>query len=75
MQRFIVWIHWPPEGRSRYGHGYHYLVFANSADQAEAITEARWEGKTGGDKPHTTEVLGATEVNLFELSRLPSGIM
>ena len=74
-RRFIVWMRWPPEGRSRYGHGYHYLVFAATEEDAVARVEARWAGKQGGANPHTTEVLGETEADLFELSRLPNGIM
>lgn len=71
MQRFVVRMSWPPEGRSRNGHAYLYLVLADNAVLAEARVEQRWRGKQGGANPHTTEVIGAVETNLFELSSLP----
>ena len=71
MKRFIVRVSWPPEGRSRYGHAYLYLVLTDNAALAEARVEERWHGKQGGANPHTTEVLGAVGADLFELDRLP----
>ncbi len=71
MQRFVVRMSWPPEGRSRYGHAYLYMVLADNAVLAEARVEERWRGKQGGANPHTTEVLGAVEADLFELISLP----
>lgn len=72
MRRFLVKIHWPPQGRERYGHGYNYLVLTDTAEQAVARVEARWHGKQGGATPHTIQVVGVTETDLFELSRIPT---
>lgn len=71
MRRFIVRMSWPPQGRSRIGHAYLYLVLADNAVVAEARVEERWAGKQGGANPHTMEVLGAVETDLFELHGLP----
>lgn len=72
MHRFIVRMEWPPEGRSRFGHSYLYLVLADNAVVAEARVEERWAGKQGGANQHTIAVLGAVETDLFELHGLPS---
>lgn len=71
IRQFIVNIYWPPEGHERHGRGYNYLVLAATAEDAWARVEARWSGKTGGAKPHTTQVLGVVDIDLFELGQLP----
>ena len=72
MNHYIVIMHWPPEGRSRYGHGYNYLVLADTEKEAIDIAEKRWAGKQGGANPHTTTVTGRVDgVRLFTLAELP----
>ncbi len=71
MHRFIVKMSWPPEGRSRFGHAYLYLVLADTKEDAVVRVEERWRGKQGGANPHTTLALGTVETDLFELRELP----
>ncbi len=70
-RQFVVEVVWPPEGRERYGRKSQYLVLTTTAAAAVKRVEARWAGKTGGEKEHTTTVLGEVAANLFELERLP----
>lgn len=74
IKQFVVEVAWPPEGRERYGHKTQYLVIIPTAADAVKRVEARWAGKVGGDKEHTTTVLGEVASDLFELARLPENI-
>ncbi len=73
-RQFVVEVVWPPEGRERYGRKAQYLVIVPTAADAVKRVEARWAGKTGGDKEHTTNVLGEVASDLFELKRLPEQV-
>jgi len=70
-RQFIVEVAWPPEGREQYGRKAQYLVLTTTAAAAVKRVESRWAGKVGGDKEHTTNVLGEVASDLFELKRLP----
>ncbi len=70
-RQFIVEMAWPPEGRERYGHRKQYLVLTTTPEHAVHRAEARWAGKIGGEKEHTTTVIGEIASDLFELARLP----
>ncbi len=71
MQRFIMRLSWPPEGRSRFGHAYVYLVLADNPGHAMDKVAEYWEGKQGWANPHTLTMLGVVEADLFELHSLP----
>lgn len=70
-RQYIVRITWPPEGRSRYGHAYVYLALAETEAEAVELVEFRWRGKMGGSNPHTTEVDGEIDGDLFQLVNSP----
>lgn len=69
--QFLVTIYWPPEGRQRRGHGYKYLVLADTEAAALDRAEQRWAGKMGGAKKHATEIVGEADADFFELSCFP----
>ena len=75
LRQLIVEICWPPEGRSRHGHSYTYLVLAETKKRAVARVEARWAGKQGGADPHTTEVVDETDSDLFKITRCSDGVV
>ncbi len=75
LRQLIVEICWPPEGRSRHGHSYTYLVLAETKKRAVARVKARWAGKTDGAQPHTTEVVAETMSDLFEINRRAGGMV
>lgn len=71
VRQFIVEVTWPPEGRERYGRTRRYLVLTTTAAYAIKRVEARWAGKVGGEKEHTTMVLGEFATDLYELAQVP----
>lgn len=76
-RKYIVRMHWPDagrRGRPTVGHDYLYLALAETEEEAAELVEARWEGKTGGANPHTTDVEGTVDGDLFQLIRLPEGM-